>query len=161
MPLIKRLEDMLQKLRKGPLKKLVEQAEGLRDGNMAQKWLARQIDANPLAKIVTKADASPRMVNGVEEAATMASKTGNRFASRYGVDGDGANALTTNLAEAGLRMAGMSGTTHVPTAVTNGIMENAPGIAMEQGIKYGYDKAQDPSSSEERQDAMDRGFEYE
>lgn len=161
MPLIKRLEDMLQALRKGPLKKLVEQAEGLRDGNMAQKWLARQIDANPLAKIVTKADASPRMVNGVEEAATMASKTGNRFAARYGVDGDGANALTTNLAEAGLRMAGMSGTTHVPTAITNGIMENAPGLAMEQGIKYGYDKAQDPSSDEERQDAMNRGFEYE
>ncbi|CCH31859.1 WXG100 family type VII secretion target [Actinosynnema sp. NPDC047251] len=161
MPLIKRLEDMLQKLRKGPLKNLVERAEGLRDGNMAQQWLARRIDANPLAKIVTKANAEGRVVDGVEEAATMASKTGNRFAARYGVDGEGANALTTNLAEAGLRTAGLSGTTHVPTAVTNGIMENAPGLAVEQGVKYGYNKGQDPSSDEERQDTVNRGFEYE
>jgi hypothetical protein len=55
----------------------------------------------------------------------------------------------------------MSGTTHVPTAVTKGVMENAPGLAMEQGIKYGYNKGQDPSSDEERSDAMNRGFEYE
>lgn len=149
-PLIDKLEDLLQALRKGPLKKLVEKAEGLRDGNMAEKWVMRKIDANPLAKIVTKADP-----------ATMASKTGNRFAERFGVDGPGSDSLTTNLTEAGLRMAGMSGTTHVPTAITNGIMENAPGIAMEQGIKHGYNESQDPSSDEERADAMNRGFEYE
>ncbi|MFC3897050.1 WXG100 family type VII secretion target [Lentzea rhizosphaerae] len=149
-PLIEQLEKMLVKLRNGPLKKLVEKAEGLRDGNMAEKWLMRQVDANPLAKILTKADP-----------ATMASKTGNRFAGRFGVDGAGADSLTTNLTEAGLRMAGMSGTTHVPTAITNGVMENAPGLAMEQGIKYGYNKGQDPSSDEERSDAMNRGFEYE
>jgi uncharacterized protein YukE len=150
MPLIKKLEDLLQKLRKGPLKKLVEKAEGLRDGNMAEKWLMRKVDGNPLAKILTKADP-----------ATMASKTGNRFAGRFGVDGPGADSLTTNLAETGLRMAGLSGTGHVPTAITKGVMENAPGLAMEQGIKYGYNKAQDPSSDEERTDAMNRGFEYE
>lgn len=149
-PLIDKLEDLLQALRKGPLKKLVEKAEGMRDGNMAEKWVMRQIDANPLAKIVTKADP-----------ATMASKTGNRFAERFGVDGPGSDSLTTNLTEAGLRMAGMSGTTHVPTAITNGIMENAPGLAMEQGIKYSYNESQDPSSDEERADAMNRGFEYE
>jgi hypothetical protein len=91
----------------------------------------------------------------------MASKTGNRFAGRFGVDGPGADSLTTNLAETGLRMAGLSGTGHVPTAITKGVMENAPGLAMEQGIKYGYNKAQDPSSDEERTDAMNRGFEYE
>ncbi len=149
-PLIDKLEDLLQALRKGPLKKLVEKAEGLRDGNMAEKWVMRKIDANPLAKIVTKADPT-----------TMASKTGNRFAERFGVDGPGSDSLTTNLTEAGLRMAGMSGTTHVPTAITNGIMENAPGLAMEQGIKHGYNESQDPSSDEERADAMNRGFEYE
>ncbi|MFS8102272.1 WXG100 family type VII secretion target [Lentzea alba] len=149
-PLIDKLEDLLQALRKGPLRRLVEKAEGLREGNMAEKWVMRQIDANPLAKIVTKADPT-----------TMASKTGNRFAGRYGVDGEGSDALTTNLTEAGLRMAGMSGTTHVPTAITKGVMENAPGLAMEQGIKYGYNKGQDPSSSEERSEAMNRGFEYE
>ncbi|HUQ57332.1 WXG100 family type VII secretion target [Lentzea sp.] len=149
-PLIDKLEDLLQALRKGPLKKLVEKAEGLREGNMAEKWVMRKIDANPLAKIVTKADP-----------ATMASKTGNRFAGRFGVDGQGSDALTTNLTEAGLRMAGLSGTSHVPTAITNGVMENAPGIAVEQGIKYGYNKGQDPSSDEERADAVNRGFEYE
>ncbi|MDX8145855.1 WXG100 family type VII secretion target [Lentzea sp. BCCO 10_0061] len=149
-PLIDKLEDLLQALRKGPLRKLVEKAEGLREGNMAEKWVMRKIDANPLAKIVTKADP-----------ATMASKTGNRFAGRFGVDGAGADSLTTNLTEAGLRTAGLSGTTHVPTAITNGIMENAPGLAVEQGIKYGYDKGQDPSSDEDRADAMNRGFEYE
>ncbi|MFI6097994.1 WXG100 family type VII secretion target [Lentzea sp. NPDC051213] len=149
-PLIDKLEDLLQALRKGPLRKLVEKAEGLRDGNMAEKWVMRKIDANPLAKIVTKADP-----------ATMASKTGNRFAGRFGVDGPGSDSLTTNLTEAGLRMAGMSGTTHVPTAITKGVMENAPGLAVEQGIKYGYNKGQDPSSDEERADTMNRGFEYE
>ncbi|MGW4213054.1 WXG100 family type VII secretion target [Lentzea sp. NPDC004789] len=150
MPLIKKLEELLQKLRKGPLKKLVEKAEDLRNGNKAEKWLMRKVDGHPLAKIVTKADP-----------ATMASKTGNRFAGRFGVDGPGADSLTTTLAETGLRMAGLSGTGHVPTAITNGVMENAPGLAMEQGIKYGYNKAQDPSSDEERTDAMNRGFEYE
>lgn len=149
-PLIDKLEDLLQALRKGPLRKLVEKAEGLREGNMAEKWVMRKIDANPLAKIVTKADP-----------ATMASKTGNRFAGRFGVDGAGADSLTTNLTEAGLRTAGLSGTTHVPTAITNGIMENAPGLAVEQGIKHGYNKGQDPSSDEDRADAVNRGFEYE
>jgi uncharacterized protein YukE len=149
-PLIDKLEDILQMLRKGPLKELVEKAEGLRDGNMAQKWLARKMDASPLVKIVTKANPE-----------TMASKTGNTFAKRFGVDGDGSDALTTNLTEAGLRMAGMSGTTHVPTAIINGTLENAPGLAMEQGIKYGYNEGQDPSSNEERQDATNRGFEYD
>ncbi|HEX7303354.1 WXG100 family type VII secretion target [Lentzea sp.] len=149
-PLIDKLEDLLQALRKGPLKKLVEKAEGLRDGNMAEKWIMRKVDAHPLAKIVTKADP-----------ATMASKTGNRFASRFGVDGAGSDSLTTNLTEAGLRTAGLSGTTHVPTAITNGVMENAPGIAVEQGVKYGYNKGQDPSSDEDRAAAMNRGFEYE
>lgn len=149
-PLIDKLEDLLQALRKGPLRKLVEKAEGMRDGNMAEKWLMRKVDGNPLAKIVTKADPT-----------TMASKTGNRFAERFGVDGPGSDSLTTNLTEAGLRMAGMSGTTHVPTAVIKGTLENAPGLAVEQGIKYGYNKGQDPSSDEERADAMNRGFEYE
>lgn len=149
-PLIDKLEDLLQALRKGPLKRLVEKAEGLREGNMAEKWLMRQVDANPLAKVLTKADVP-----------TMASRTTNRFAGRYGVDANGSDALTTNLTEAGLRMAGLSGTTHVPTAISNGIMENAPGLAVEQGVKYGYNQGQDPSSAGERADAMNRGFEYE
>ncbi|HKS48151.1 MAG TPA: WXG100 family type VII secretion target [Amycolatopsis sp.] len=149
-PLIEELEKFLVKLRQGPLKQAVERMEGLRDGNMAQKWLGRKIDGNPLAKILTKADPE-----------TMASKTGNRFAKRFGVDGEGAPALTTNLTEAGLRLAGMSGTSHVPTAATKGIMENAPGLAMEQGIKYGYNEAQDPSSEEERRETEQRGFTLE
>ncbi|MFI9818602.1 WXG100 family type VII secretion target [Saccharothrix variisporea] len=158
MPLINRLEGILQKLRKGPLKKLVDQAENLREGNFAQRMISRSIDSNPLAKILTKAD---NVVRDGAETATYASKTANRFAQRYGVDGNGANALTTNLAEAGLRMAGLSGTGRPTTAAKDALMENAPGLAMEQGIKYGYNKAQDPSSDEERQDAMNRGFEYE
>lgn len=158
MPLIKKLEDLLQKLRKGPLKKLVEKAEGLREGNKAEQFLMRRVDSSPLAKIVTKANTK---IEDGADAASMASKTANRFAKRFGVDGEGADALTTNLAETGLRMAGMSGTTRVPTAATNAIIENAPGIAVEQGIKYGYNEGQDPSSDEERAEAMNRGFEYE
>ncbi|MEV6237919.1 WXG100 family type VII secretion target [Lentzea sp. NPDC051838] len=157
-PLIDKLEDLLQNLRKGRLKKLVEKAEEMRDGSKAEQWLMRKVDANPIAKIVTKANTK---IDEGADAASMASKTGNRFAKRFGVDGEGSDALTTNLVEAGLRTAGLSGTGHVPTAITNGVMENAPGLAVEQGIKYGYNKGQDPSSSEDRADAMNRGFEYE
>ncbi|MGA6165875.1 WXG100 family type VII secretion target [Amycolatopsis magusensis] len=148
-PLIDKLEDILQTLRKGPLNDLVRRTEGLRDGNWFQKRLADQIDKNPLAKIVTKADPL-----------TGASKTGNKFAGRYGL-GDGSDALTANLAEAGLRAAGMTGTTAVGKAAFRGTLENVPGLAMEQGIKYGYDQAADPSSEEERREATDRGFTLE
>ncbi|WAL66726.1 WXG100 family type VII secretion target [Amycolatopsis cynarae] len=167
-PLIDKLEELLRQLRTGRLKQVVERMEGLRDGNMAQKMLARKIDSNPLAKILTKADP-----------VTGASKTGNRFADGaakrlaeqmrgQGLDpgdlangADGSFALTTNLSEAALRMAGMSGTTHKPTAITHGIMENAPGLAVEQGVKYGYNKSQDPESDEERRATEERGFTLE
>ncbi|MEU6130469.1 WXG100 family type VII secretion target [Saccharopolyspora sp. NPDC047091] len=57
-PLITKLEEFLQKLRSGPLRKVVEKMNGLRDGNTAQRWVARQIDGNPVAKIVTRGDTS-------------------------------------------------------------------------------------------------------
>ncbi|RZQ62040.1 WXG100 family type VII secretion target [Amycolatopsis suaedae] len=148
-PLIDQLEDVLRMVRTGPLKQVVQRTEAMRDGNWFQKKLVMQLDNNPIAKIVTKADP-----------VTGASKTGNKFAGRMGIN-EGSEALSANLAEAGLRAAGMSGTTDVGRAAFRGTMENAPGLAMEQGIKYGYDKAADPSSEEERRQATDKGFTVE
>ncbi|MTD57784.1 WXG100 family type VII secretion target [Amycolatopsis pithecellobii] len=149
-PLIEKLEKILQKLRSGPLKKAVEKMENLRNGNFLQKRLADQIDKHPLGKILTKANPE-----------TLASKTGNKFAGRFGVDGEGADALTTNLAEAGLRAMGMSGTSSVGKATYRGAMENVPGLAVEQGVKYGYNKAQNPESEEDRRETEERGFTLE
>ncbi|OXM46234.1 WXG100 family type VII secretion target [Amycolatopsis alba] len=149
-PLIEKLEDILKMLRNGPLKKVVERAEGLRDGNWLQKRLADQIDKNPLAKIVTKANP-----------ATGASKTANKFADRFGVGGEGSDALTTNLTEAGLRAMGMSGTTSVGKAAFRGSAGNLTELGVEQGVKAGYNESQDSSSEEERRAATDRGFTIE
>jgi uncharacterized protein YukE len=149
-PLIEKLEDILKALRNGPLKKVVERAEGLRNGNWFEKRLADQVDKNPLAKIVTKANPL-----------TGASKTGNKFAGRLGVGGEGADALTTNLTEAGLRAAGLSGTTSVGKAAVRGSVGNLGELGVEQGVKYGYNESQDPSSEEERRAATDRGFTLE
>lgn len=149
-PLIQELEKLLQKLRTGPLKKVVERAEGLRNGNFLEKRLADAIDKNPIAKILTKANP-----------VTGASKTGNKFAGRFGVGGEGSDALTTNLTEAGLRAAGMSGTTSVGKAAWRGSAGNIAEQGIEQGVKYGYNESQDPSSDEERKAATDRGFTLE
>ncbi|MEC3975680.1 WXG100 family type VII secretion target [Amycolatopsis sp. H20-H5] len=146
-PLIEKLEDILKMLRNGPLKKVVEKAEGLRNGNFLEKRLADQIDKHPLGKLLTKANPL-----------TGASKTGNKFAGRFGVGGEGSDALTTNLTEAGLRAAGLSGTTSIGKAAFRGSAGNIVEQGIEQGVKYGYNESQDPSSEEERREATDRGF---
>ncbi|MEU4669941.1 WXG100 family type VII secretion target [Amycolatopsis sp. NPDC023774] len=148
-PLIEELEKILQKLRTGPLKKVVERVESLRNGNFLEKRVADMIDKNPLAKILTKADA-----------ATGASRTGNRFANALGVGENGANALTTNLTETGLRLAGMSGTSSVGKAAWRGSAGNIAEQGIEQGVKYGYHQSQ-TEGEDERREATDRGFSLE
>lgn len=148
-PLVEKLEELLQKLRQGPLKKVVEKMNGMRNGNFIEKKLAKHLDRNPLVKILTKTDE-----HGI------ASATGNSFAGRFGL-GDGAGALTANLAETGLRAAGMSGTSAVGRATYLTAKEDLPGFAVEQGARYGYNKAQDPESEETRHDTEERGFTLE
>ncbi|WP_044573782.1 WXG100 family type VII secretion target [Saccharopolyspora spinosa] len=118
-PLVTKLEDLLQMLRKGPLRKVVEKMNGLRGGNKVEQWVARKIDANPLAKTLTRGDTGDlvdaqkavkqaekalaegrpgaqaelddalRRVENARENASMASTTGNRFAHQAVRDGDG------------------------------------------------------------------------
>ncbi|MCX2729704.1 WXG100 family type VII secretion target [Saccharopolyspora sp. NFXS83] len=215
-PLVTKLEELLKQLRSGPLRKVVEKMNDLRGGNMAQQWVARQIDANPLAKMVTRGDTdgvrnAQRGVREAEEALAqgrpgaqadlnratrdleranaqdMASTTGNRYANQARTDhngdviyrqdsngnpvrswgGDlqpemeratGEQALATNAVQAGLGAAGLSGEHRWQDAVVH---EGSAAVAqegIEQGVKYGYDKAQDPSSSEDRQAATESGF---
>ncbi|SFS31371.1 WXG100 family type VII secretion target [Saccharopolyspora flava] len=75
-PLVTQLEKLLVALRKGPLRKVVEKMNDLRDGNIAERWVSRQIDANPLAKTLTRGD----------HTGDMASTTGNRFARQEATD---------------------------------------------------------------------------
>ncbi|TDD84955.1 WXG100 family type VII secretion target [Saccharopolyspora karakumensis] len=204
-PLVTKLEELLVQLRRGPLRQVVEKMNDLRGGNVAQRWVSRQIDANPLAKTLTRGDHASlgraqdavrdaeRAVtegrpNAVEsladarerlaraEANDMASTTGNRFARQEVTDatapdvrrswsGDlsqsarGEQALATNAVQAGLGTVGLGGQTRVTDAVLGEGLQTATEQGIEQGVKYGYDKAAEPSSSEERQAAENRGFE--
>ncbi|MBC6446870.1 WXG100 family type VII secretion target [Actinokineospora xionganensis] len=143
-PIFTKLEDLLKALRTGRLRTVVSKMENLRDGNMAQKYIARKIDSNPAFKILTKGDA-----------ATGVSKSS---ANVFGKNVTGEQALAQNVADAGLRMAGLSGTTTGSIAATNAAMENVPGAVIEYGVEKGYNKAMDPSTEEERRADTDRGF---
>ncbi|WP_243793969.1 WXG100 family type VII secretion target [Saccharopolyspora gloriosae] len=215
-PLVTKLEELLKQLRSGPLRKVVDKMNGLREGNMAQKWVARQIDANPIAKIATRGDTSTdraadavrraeravdegrdgaqdqlvraqRDLQRAQDAPSMDTTTGNRFMRENRTDSDGnvigqtdrngdvrtnwrgelrpvtdsitgEQALAGNLAQAGLGAMGLSGEHRWQDAVINQGTEAVVHEGVEQGVKYGYDKAQDPSSSEDRQAATERGF---
>ncbi|GHF59203.1 uncharacterized protein YukE [Amycolatopsis bartoniae] len=146
-PLVEKLEKFLQWLRKGPLKKVVEKMNNMRNGGFLEKRLAEHLDRNPLVKILTKTDAEG-----------IASATGNKFA---GALGNGEGALAANLAETGLRMAGMSGTSSVGKAAYRTAKADLPGFAVEQGVKYGYNEAQESQSDEERRETEERGFTLE
>ncbi|GAA3360779.1 WXG100 family type VII secretion target [Saccharopolyspora gregorii] len=215
-PLITKLEELLQKLRSGKLRKVVEKMNELRNGSRGQQWVARQIDGNPIAKILTRGDTdglrnAQRGVREAEEALAQGrpgaqadlnratrdleraaaedgtSTTGNRFANaarrdengdviyRQNADGTpsrswggdlrpemerarGEQALAANLAQAGLGVAGLSGEHRLTDAVVH---EGTAAVAqegLEQGVKFGYDVAQNPSSDDERDAATERGF---
>ncbi|MGW5647972.1 WXG100 family type VII secretion target [Saccharopolyspora sp. NPDC003752] len=216
-PLVTKLEDLLQMLRKGPLRKVVEKMDGLRNGNKLEQWAARKIDANPLAKTLTRGDtgdlrdaqkalkqaeeavqrgepgaqtALNRARQAVDEArenASMASTTGNRFShqavrsedgtvvaqtDRHGnlkttLSGDlkpelesatGERALAANVVQAGLGTLGLGGEARWQDAVIHQGSQAVFQEGVEQGVKYGYDKAVDPSSDEDRKAAEERGF---
>ncbi|GAA2332737.1 hypothetical protein GCM10009854_05050 [Saccharopolyspora halophila] len=199
-PLVTKLEDLLQKLRTSHLSKLVDKMNELRDGNMAQQWVARQVDANPLAKTLTRggghdikkaeeaveaaqkrvdlgeAGAAERLRNAQRDLADVqadpsyATTTGNRYAQqvRDGWSGDleaepgesavGEQALAANLTQAGLGQLGLSGEHRWQDAVIHQGSANVLHEGVEQGVKYGYDEAADPSTEEERRAAEERGF---
>ncbi|WP_249125167.1 WXG100 family type VII secretion target [Saccharopolyspora erythraea] len=216
-PLVTKLEDLLQMLRKGPLRKVVEKMNELRGGNRFEQWVARNIDSNPLVKTVTRGDTGDlvdaqkavkqaekavaegrpgaqgelddalRRVDNARENASMASTTGNRFAHQAvrGDDGTvvaqtdrhgdlrttwggdlrpelesatGERALAANVAQSGLNTLGLGGEARWQDAVIHQGGQAVAQEGVEQGVKYGYDKAADPSSAEERRAAQERGF---
>lgn len=174
-PLVTKLEKLLQKLRQGPLKKVVEKMNGLRGGNWMEKKLAAHLDRNPLVKVLTKADekglsqtgnkfadrfASPEKLNRIRQEALDAGKTAEE-ADGLVARAESERALATNLTEAGLRAGGMTGTSSVGRASYLAAKDDLPGFAVEQGVKYGYNEAQDPQSDEERREAEERGFTVE
>ncbi|MFR9730146.1 WXG100 family type VII secretion target [Saccharopolyspora sp. MS10] len=190
-PLITQLEGLLKRLRGGPLRKVVEKMNDLREGSTVQQWVARQIDGNPIAKIATRGDTKPlreaeeavattrrQVSEGVPDAAdhleevlaraaheraNIASSTGNRFARQVSMSGDleavtGEQALATNLTQAGLGAVGLSGEHRWQDAVFHEGARAGISESVEQGVKFGYDKAQDPSSAAEREADTERGF---
>ncbi|MCP2165786.1 WXG100 family type VII secretion target [Goodfellowiella coeruleoviolacea] len=165
MPLIRRLEDLLQKLRSGPLKQVVERAQDLRDnGGWLQKKVVGAADKNPLFKITTSAEPTVVKKAGLdgrmEDVVVQATRTTNKSAAAFGIQ-NGESALAAEVAKVGLGIAGLSGTTDPLTAGFRGVLENVPGTVIEQAVRHGYDQAQDPSTKQERREATDRGFQYE
>ncbi|MDI2027577.1 type VII secretion target [Saccharopolyspora sp. TS4A08] len=204
-PLVTQLEKLLVTLRRGPLRQVVEKMNDLRGGNVAERWVSRQIDSNPLLKTVTRGDTksvarAEEAVGKAEDAVNrgepgaqqkllaaqqkleraqaedMTSTTGNRFARQEAREPDapdvrtswqgnlvesatGEQALATNAVQAGLGTLGLGGQTRVTDAMFNEGSQAATEFGVEQGVKMAYDKAEDPSSSEERQTAEHRGFE--
>ncbi|WP_245849446.1 WXG100 family type VII secretion target [Lentzea kentuckyensis] len=138
---VQQIEKLLVRLR-GPLRQVIERMNGLRGGNMAQKWLARQ--AGSTANLVTRADAS-----------TLASTASSRFLQ--GVTGEGA--LAGNIAQNVLT--GMLGGS---TTAGMAAFKAGTSAAIDGAIKFGseeaYDAAQNKPSEEERRDAQDRGFNW-
>ncbi|MFD8498525.1 WXG100 family type VII secretion target [Amycolatopsis sp. NPDC059657] len=131
-----KLEKLLQRIRTGPMRGIIEKA-----------GKTPFIKKNPAVKIL----------NNFDEA-TGYSKTANRFAKGR----DGASALATNLAEVGVKaVTGMSGAATVGAAAKKAAKGVVPGEAVEQGVKYGYSKAEDPSTEAERREQTDRGFTYD
>lgn len=67
-----------------------------------------------------------------------------------------------SLFEQGIKtVTGVSGSRNVSDAALKATMGVVPGEVIEQGVKYGYGKAKDPSTEDERREATDRGFTYE
>lgn len=140
-PLITKLEDLLQWLRKGPLRKVVDKLHNARD----MPVVGRRIAKNPITNALT---------SHTDDAARATKSAHNVF----GKAAVGEEAAAQHAVKAGLGLMGLGGTTDVRRAAENALLENVPGAAIEQGMKYGENEAQDPSSEEERQAAEDRGF---
>ncbi|MBA8825123.1 uncharacterized protein YukE [Saccharopolyspora lacisalsi] len=80
-PLITKLEDLLQAMRKGPLSKVCDKMNELRNGNVAQQWVARQVDANPLVKMATRGEnVNLRKAERVYEETRQAAERGEKTA---------------------------------------------------------------------------------
>ncbi|RKT86617.1 hypothetical protein SAMN05421805_106270 [Saccharopolyspora antimicrobica] len=63
--MFQKIERLLQQLREaGKLRQVIEKMNKLRDGNMIQQAVARKIDANPVAKFLTKADGDTLSTTG-------------------------------------------------------------------------------------------------
>ncbi|SDY60039.1 Proteins of 100 residues with WXG [Amycolatopsis xylanica] len=187
-PMIDRLEKLLKQLRNGPLKKVMERTEKMRDGSWLEKKLVKQFDKSPIGRIATKGhtdEAARKSVDALNDAAARHaregtdetaealrkarvrlaeagdSRTGNRFADGRDLS-PGSDSLGVSLFEQGIKtVTGVSGSRTFGDAALKATMGVVPGEAVEQGVKYGYSKAEDPSTEDERREATDRGFTYE
>ena len=139
--IVKRLEDLLTRLR-GPLRQVIQRMNTLRGGNMAQQFAGRQLGANPLANIVTRADD-----------VSLASTTANRF--MQGVTGEGA--LAGNIAQTVLTGV-LGGQTRVGGAAFSAGVDAAVDGGVGFGTQAAYDTARDAPPEEERRETQERGF---
>lgn len=152
-PIFTKLEDLLKALRSGPLKNLCDRANGLANTRGVGGMLGRGMDRRSPALGALRNHTDSNIVDGIETG--LKTKSSNNY---FGKDAVGEEALAQRAIKYGLGAAGLGGSTHTGTAVTTGIMENAPGAAIEYGVEKGYDKATDPSTEEERRADTDRGF---
>ncbi|MCA1281541.1 WXG100 family type VII secretion target [Saccharopolyspora sp. 7B] len=108
-------------------------------------------------------DLTAALDRAADARANIASTTGNRFSRQVSMSGDlesatGEQALAANLAQTGLGAVGLSGEHRWQDAVLHQGTQAVAQEGVEQGVKYGYDKAQNPSSEEDRDAATERGF---
>lgn len=166
-----------RKLDSNPIVKTVTRGDtgNLREAQQAVRRAEQGLaEGRPGAQ--AELDRARQSVDDARESASMASTTGNRFTQDVQRDANGnvvmrgdlsgpeigastgERALSANLAQTGLGALGFSGEHRWQDAALHQGVQAVSQEGIEQGVKYGYSKAQDPSSDEDRDTAMDRGF---
>ncbi|MGW5647147.1 WXG100 family type VII secretion target [Saccharopolyspora sp. NPDC003752] len=185
--IFQKIERLLQKLREaGKLRKVIDKMNDMRDGNMIEKAIARKIDANPVAKFLTKADGTDftskggKFLQDVEKQhADSLTDFDNRIADAVrNNDSEAVDALKAQKAQFQTDIKGVQGlastaTSHVLGGVLGGKAtfgqaamaagtDVVSGAAIEQGANAVYDTGkgwfQGDLSDEQRDQAQERGF---
>ncbi|GAA2345399.1 hypothetical protein GCM10009854_22800 [Saccharopolyspora halophila] len=141
-----KVEELLQKLREaGRLRKVIDKMNELRDGNMAQQFVARRLDSNALFGTVTKADGD-----------SLATTAVSRFS-----DETGAGALAGNLAQR-FATSALGGQVRISGALFDAGVSTATDEAIKQGAGAVYGEGSDQVTGEmneqERARAQEKGF---
>ncbi|MBB5152754.1 WXG100 family type VII secretion target [Saccharopolyspora phatthalungensis] len=186
--MFQKIERLLQKLREaGKLRKVIDKMNDMREGNMIQNAVARKIDANPVAKFLTKADGSDFTSKGGKFLQDVEKQHAGRLAdldnqikdaSKAG-DSTLENSLKAEKAQFQQDIKGVQGlanntVSHVLTGALGGKTtwgqaamsagtDVVTGAAIEQGANAVYDTGKgwfqgDLSSDEQRDQAQEKGF---
>ncbi|RLK58968.1 WXG100 family type VII secretion target [Actinokineospora cianjurensis] len=162
-PLITHLEDALVRIRSNKIVEAALKKVGkVTDIPWAGDIIGRKLDrANPALGYLRNhtddlATTTPNNIIGKRTFTEMGEVI--RGADGKPVALSGEKALAQRVVTTSLGYLGLSGTTDIGRVTMHGVLENVPGAAVEWGLKRAEDHVEDPSTSDERRAAEDRGF---